>query len=210
METSTCIVAVKQLHNKTSRVTDIVMGSDSAGVDGGLVIRRADRKLFCRTNSKGEYLIFGCTSSFRMIQLLRYNLSIPDQKSDSDLYYMTTVFIDEVRKCLKQGGYMKVENNEETGGTFIVAYKREIYIIDNDFQVGICYDPYMAIGCGRNYAIAAIYGAVNYMKNAWVLAEIALSAAEFYNPGGISKPFYYESLHYPEAQLKSVRGGNNG
>lgn len=48
------------------------MGADSAGVGGLNISIRGDQKIF----HNNEYLI-GCTSSFRMTQILRYRFVAP-------------------------------------------------------------------------------------------------------------------------------------
>ncbi len=95
----TCIVGFTK-NNK------VYIGGDSAGVSGLNISIRKDPKVFKR----GKFLI-GYTSSFRMGQLLRFNLNVRDQdESQSDYEYMCTDFIDSVRKCLKDGGYLNIES----------------------------------------------------------------------------------------------------
>jgi len=92
----TCIVGVVDKGK-------VYMGADSAGV-GGLDLRvRKDPKVF----KNGPFLI-GCTSSFRMIQLLQYSFKAPrHDKSLSEDKYMATKFIDAVRECFSGGGFCK-------------------------------------------------------------------------------------------------------
>lgn len=134
----TCIAALK--HPKLG----IFMGADSAGSSGNDLTLRSDKKVF----KNGEMLI-GCTSSFRMLDLLKYKLVVPGpQLSMSNHEYMATQFVDEVRKVFKDGGFLKKEKEEELGGTFIVGYRDEIFCIDSDFQVECPLDNFFACGCG--------------------------------------------------------------
>ena len=103
-------------------------------------------------------MVFGFTSSFRMGNILRYSLSIPDHPERlSDDEYMNTKFIDAVRKALKDHGYTRINNNEESGGVFLVGYKECLYRIDCDFQVGVHALHYDAVGCGEDYAMGAFH-----------------------------------------------------
>lgn len=181
----TCIVGI--IDKETNSV---VMGADSAGVAGLHIVVRKDPKMFWN----GDFLI-GCTSSFRMIQLLQYNLELPKYNEGDDLHkYMCTKFIDEVRKCFKKGGFLKKEHEEEEGGTFLVAHKNRLFTIEDDFQVAESEDPYAAVGCGYSYALGALstleeviqHESVKY--RAEVKVHMALEAASKHS-GGVCEPF---------------------
>jgi hypothetical protein len=80
----------------------VVIGAESAGVSGLDITIRKDPKVFIT----GEFII-GCTSSFRMIELLQFSLKVKE-RGDKDIYeYMCTDFINGVRKCFKKGGYIQ-------------------------------------------------------------------------------------------------------
>lgn len=131
----------------------IWIGADSAGTDGyGGQTIRADLKVF---NANG--MTFGFCGSYRMGQLLRYNLVKPPQPEGMDDYeYMVTLFIDAVRDCLKKGGFTYISKNVEEGGEFLVAYKDGLYHIEDDFQVGMSTRDYEAIGSGGTVASGAM------------------------------------------------------
>ena len=168
----TCIVAIK---NEGA----VYMAGDSAGVAGWALQLRQDAKVW----AKGGFL-FGFTSSFRMGQLLRYKLQPPTHHAEIEDYeYMVSVFVEEVRSCLKTGGYAKLKENVEEGGTFLVGYKGEIYLIGEDYQVGVMIDNYMAVGCGSAYAKGAMYALRHDKTNCEVKLEIALAAAQRHSAG---------------------------
>lgn len=73
------------------------MGGDSAESGGCNIFRRTDSKVFRR----GNFLIGG-TTSFRMLQLLRYKLEIPTIGNKDMMEYMCTDFIDAVDSFLKE------------------------------------------------------------------------------------------------------------
>ncbi len=132
----------------------------------------------------------GYTSSFRMGQLLRFKLKVDKQlpEQDDDYEYMCTIFIDAVRKCLKDGGYMTVDNNEETIGCFLVGYNGRLYEITGNMQVGESYNNFDSVGCGCDYA----KGALNILENSKLTSEKiitkALETAVKFS-GGVRPPF---------------------
>ena len=103
----TCIVGVE--HNRR-----VYMGGDSAAVAGWDISQTAERKVFM----VGDFII-GYTTSFRMGQLLEYELRLPEYDGPPNMGYMVTRFVPAVRACLKDGGFTKVENNREEGGLFL-------------------------------------------------------------------------------------------
>lgn len=166
----------------------IVMGGDSAGVDGYSLQLRADPKVF----RNGDFLI-GYTSSFRMGQLLRFRFTPPlHHPPDLDDYeYMATAFVDGARDCLKQGGFAKKEHETESGGTFLVGYRGRVYEIQDDYQVAMPLDGYAACGCGAAVALGALYA--THGRPARERVETALKAAERMS-AGVRAPFVMESL----------------
>lgn len=176
----TCVVALKD-NGK------IYMGADSAGVAGLSIQTRKDPKIY-----KVGSMLIGFTSSFRMGQLLGYSLDVPDHDPRVPIEkYMATVFVDAIRTTLKEGGYTTVDNNEERGGTFIVAYQDRTFRIENDFQVGEVTDDYTAIGCGEDIALGSLYTSVGQEPNSRIL--LALEAAAKFS-AGVRAPFTVEVL----------------
>jgi ATP-dependent protease HslVU (ClpYQ) peptidase subunit len=165
----------------------VLIGADSAGVKGIDITLRKDLKVF----RNGQFVI-GCTSSFRMIQLLRFSASFPDV-GDKDIFeYMCTDFINSVRKCFNDGGFMQTwDNGGDSGGTFLVGYKDRLFYIEDDFQVAETIDGFDACGCGREYALGSIYSSrdtLEYLSPDNIVLN-ALGAAEYFS-GGVSSPFH--------------------
>jgi len=173
----TCIVGFID-KNKNN----VVIGADSAGVSGLDITIRKDAKVF-----KVNDFVIGCTSSFRMIQLLQFSFN-PPKVYDKELYeYMCTDFINAVRTCFKDGGYLqKYTDGDEKGGTFLVAYKDRLFKIESDFQVCESLQGYDCCGCGESYALGSIYNTSKTSANAIVLD--ALKTAEYFS-GGVVQPF---------------------
>jgi hypothetical protein len=163
------------------------MGGDSAGVAGYDLAVRSDQKVF-----KNGAMLFGFTSSFRMGQLLRYALTIPDHDPRIEIEkYMAVYFIDAVRECLKNRGFAGKKEEREEGGCFLVGYKGRLFRVDNDYQVGIPADGFAAVGCGDQIAHGALY-ATTHLSGRERL-EVALRAAERFS-AGVRGPWCIESV----------------
>jgi hypothetical protein len=166
----------------------VYLGADSAGTDSALgLVVRADRKIF----RNGDFVI-GFTSSFRMDQLLAFNFNPPKPRAGVDVMaYMVTDFIDAARARMKEGGYTKVENAVERGGTFLVGYAARLFHIADDFQVGESAHGFDACGCGDAIALGSLY-ATRALSNPGTRLQDALEAAETFS-AGVRRPFYFES-----------------
>ena len=165
----------------------IYMGADSAGVSGHSLRVRADEKVFI----KGDF-IMGFTTSFRMGQLLRYNLRIPPQGKDTDIFeYMVTSFVESVRKCLKDGGFAEKKDEHEKGGTFLVGYAGRLFCVNSDYQVEETLLPYAATGCGEDIALGALFANGHLKPEERILQ--ALEAAEQFS-AGVRRPFVIKQL----------------
>lgn len=176
----TCIVGLRDGEH-------VCIGGDSAGVAGLDLVVRADPKVF----RNGEFLI-GFTSSFRMGQILRYQLNpAPPPEGIAVEQYMATHFVDAVRECLKAGGFASKVNETESGGSFLVAYRGRLFEIDGDYQVGENLCGYAAVGCGSQVALGALYASQGMAPHSRVL--IALHAAEQFS-AGVRAPFLVEDL----------------
>ena len=159
----------------------IFMGADSAGVDAHsleLGVRK-DEKVFYN----GSMLI-GCTTSFRMIGLLKYSFYPPGHPEGMPAEeYMNRYFVESVRKCFSDFGF--------TSGDFIVGYKGNIYGIWNDFQVAVPVDPYLAVGGGSDLCLGSMYSTIGQPPETRI--RTALEAAERFN-AGVRAPFVIKSL----------------
>ena len=141
----TCIVGLE--HNNK-----VYIGGDSASCGNWDIAITRLPKVF-RTNG----FLIGYSGSFRMGQLLQYKLEVRERGPDEDdMTYMVCGFAEAIRKCLKEYGFAKVENNEESFGKFLVGYKSKLYLLDYDLQVNSFYEGLYAIGCGSFYAMGAL------------------------------------------------------
>ncbi len=176
----TCIVGIETPDG-------VLIGGDSAGTAGTSQVIRADEKVW----RSGEFA-FGFTSSYRMGQLLRYSFSVPQTPHlDADQAtrdkWMTTTFIDAVRKCLKDGGYAKVQNGVEEGGTFLVGWRGSLYTVESDFQVGRPLEGFEAVGSGFRFAVGVM--AATSQRKPRERARLALEVAATYD-AAVNGPFH--------------------
>ena len=133
-------------------------------------------------------MLFGFTTSFRMGQLLRYSLVIPDHDPRVPVEkYMATAFINAVRECLKANGAAKATNGVEEGGTFLVGYQGRLFRIEGDYQVGETTNGYDACGCGQDLARGSMFSTKSRGKARDRIVQ-ALKAAE-YHSAGVCGPF---------------------
>jgi ATP-dependent protease HslVU (ClpYQ) peptidase subunit len=160
---------------------EVYIGGDSAAVykETLSMTIRADEKVF----KNGEYII-GCTTSFRMIDLLRYKLSLGLKSYGvSDTRHMATAFIDAVRKCFNDNGF----GTPSEGGGFLVGYHGNLYSIAPDFQVGLASCGYDAVGCGADIALGAMFACKE--KDPIKRINVALRAASTFS-AGVRPPFH--------------------
>lgn len=171
----TCIAAVTD--GKT-----VVMGGDSAAVsEFDLVVRREPKVFF-----NGEFLI-GFTTSFRMGNLLRFTFKPPEFADERDPFeYISTDFVNALRRCFKRGGYAKKSEEVEEGGCFLVGCRGRLFQIDEDYQVGEPAEDYAAVGCGHAYAKGSLFATNWSFPDARV--RYALEAAERHSCG-VRSPF---------------------
>lgn len=168
----TCIVGLVD-----SEKGRIWIGGDSAGVGGSHIRIRLDEKVFTKNN-----MVFGCTTSFRMGQLIRYSLKIPQQEQEDDFSYLCTDFISALKKCLE-------ENDYKEGGKFLLGYRGNLYQIEGDFQVAKHTYGFDACGSGEQYAL----GSLHILKSVSSLSpeskvEYALDAASEFSTD-VCKPY---------------------
>jgi ATP-dependent protease HslVU (ClpYQ) peptidase subunit len=191
----TCIVGIE--YNKT-----VYIGGDSCAAAGYDVHTRFDEKVF----PNGPVLM-GFTSSFRMGQILRYSFSPPVHKAGiSNMSYLTNNFIDAIRKNFSKKGFIKTsKNNQEEGGTFLLGYKKKLYVVYDDFQVAEPMDGYAAAGSGSSVALGAMH-ALSYVEDPVARVLSALEAAAHFN-AAVKAPFVVYCLDQNGKSKKVVVSG---
>jgi ATP-dependent protease HslVU (ClpYQ) peptidase subunit len=176
----TCIVGI-------AKYGRVILGADSAGV-GGLDRRiRSDRKVF-----KSGELIFGFTSSFRMGQLLQFDLGPPPIHEGQEPYeYAVKQLVPAIRNTLRNGGYTKTDSGREEGGAFLVGFRGRLFTIHSDFQVAESRECYESVGCGDAYAMGAMHARHDLAPMDRLKAGLEAAAAF---SAGVAAPFNFVEL----------------
>ncbi len=183
----TCIVGLET-------ESGVIIGGDSSSSNGYITHSTRLEKVFTiESQPIGEEFLIGYTTSFRMGQLLQYKLKVDrrEPREQSALEYLSVVFVDAVRKCLKEGGYAKVENNQEEGGQFLIGYGGILYTVHSDFQVNSSMNGYFAIGAGAEYALGSMWS-TKKMKPENRIKRALEAAGQFSNV--VKPPYYYQIL----------------
>ena len=185
----TCIVGIVTSDGR------VILGADSAGV-GGLDLRiRRDAKAF----TNGE-LIIGGTTSFRMLQLLQFDLSPPPIVEGREPYaYAVRDLVPAIRTTLKNGGWMQSTNGRDEGGCFMVGFRGRLFTIHSDFQVAEATQSYEAVGCGADYAMGAMFARSD--ADPMTRLQAGLNAAAKFS-AGVAGPFSFVELPSYEAAGK--------
>lgn len=141
----TCIVGVQEKGRAW-------IGGDAASVSGSTVYEVGAAKVF----RNGDYVIGG-TTSWRMLDLLRYKLQPPPPPpGPPDCGFMVIEFVERLRECMKAGGFARKENEVESAGTILVSVSGRLFRVDSDYQVDAP-AAYCAIGSGRDPALGALF-----------------------------------------------------
>jgi hypothetical protein len=144
----------------------------------------------------GDMLI-GYTGSFRIHHLLAHSFDKPpcDPGYDAEAY-LPSLFIPELRKCFRKGGFLKRENSVESfNDPLLVAFQGRLFEIGDDLSLIEPRLPYYAIGCGTELALGALHAIYNPdggfdPKN---LLEAGLKSAAAFS-AGVMEPFHFVSL----------------
>lgn len=175
----TCIVGIVDKEKQR-----VLIGADSAESDGSNLVIRKDPKVFV----VGSFVI-GCTTSFRMIQLLRFSFTPPEINTEDIFRYMCTDFINEIRKTFSAGGFLtKSARGEEQGGEFLVGYKDRLFHIETDYQVAENVDGIDAAGCGMAFALGSLHTTALMDMDVESRIRKALEVSE-YLAIGVKAPF---------------------
>lgn len=131
----------------------------------------------------GDMLV-GFTSSYRMGQILQYQLTLPAATVGQDLDgWLHVGFVDAVRQVLKENGYLHVENNAETSGTFLIVVAGRIFTVQEDMSLLESQDCFEACGSGEDYARATMHCLVGYgVEDPALILTEAIETATKYVP----------------------------
>ena len=172
----TCIVAIKKEYS-------VLLGGDSAASGNNRKVSRLDKKIF-----KLGDIIFGFAGSFRIGQLIKYQLKIPNKiENINNEEYVINYLIREIVIMLKQNRLVK---NNKMDCNLLIGLGNQIYKVDSDFQIEITNDEYASIGDGEDFALGALYALKDSIFTPEEKAQKALEASARYCTT-VEEPFYY-------------------
>lgn len=176
----------------------IYMGADSAATNNvGDQFLVENQKVFQPVRC--PWYLIGFAGSFRLGQLLRYSLPrIPKPPKNADVqYFLSTVFVDKMRKCFKASGFSKFsEHGQERGGFCMLGYQGKLYMIEDDYQVLVPSTDYTALGTGQSFALGSLYSTAhisNLQPEERVLLSLQAAVA---NNCMCREPLYIRSLPF--------------
>lgn len=167
----TCIVGIED-----RAAGAVLLGADSYTSDYTVSMSRsgADPKVF----RIGSYIV-GFTTSWRMGQILRYHVTLPEPPKRGGLHrHMVTSVVPVIRDAFKAHGWMSANPNEpnrDAGGAFLIGARRMLFEVASDFQVGHVADGYNALGSGYHVALGAFHASAGRLPRE--RARLALEAA---------------------------------
>ena len=168
---------------------NVWLGADSALSDdaGGIVVSK-DEKVF-KLNAGNVGIAYA--GSCRVGQLLRYKLDVPEIPDVGIARWMSTEFVDAVKECLREGGFLKVKDGVDTigeGASAIVGLRSRIFVIYEDFHVFEAKTPFTACGSGMDPALGSLHTSYKQRGKSRDKIVAALKAAEAYN-SSVRGPF---------------------
>jgi 20S proteasome alpha/beta subunit len=165
----TCIIAI-------SHENKVYIGGERGHSDSHTLVSSTQPKIF----EIGSYLI-GYAGNTGIGQAVVHNFEFPAVKSTNIYKHMTGVFIPALRSFFKDND-IKIPENEEDAGSFIVGVKGKVYEIDtSDFQ---CVEyTEVSIGSGSSYAYGSLYSTKYYEPRDRIMQGI--ESAILYSPSCI-------------------------
>jgi len=183
----TCIVGI--LHDDA-----IYVGGDSAAIDVETLATsiRMDEKVFL---TEGGDFVMGFAGSWRMGQLVRYALDVPEHpRAKDDMTYLVNDFADALKKMLSEKGSLTKDNGVVMfDGELVLGYRGNLYVIDSDLHVSRSADDFVASGMGAPIALGALYATKHSRMGPEKRIALALGAAARYN-ASVKPPFHVLKL----------------
>lgn len=141
---------------------ELCIGGDAVSIQGDSNVRMSvEPKVF----RLGEFLI-GASGTTRTRQIVSY-LYEPSPIEGELLTYMVRSFVPGLRALMKeQGGEAERDDKTtEMNAEFIIAVRGQLFSIDGGYGLFEPKLPYVAIGCARQEALAAMYTACSLLKD---------------------------------------------
>jgi len=134
----------------------VYMGSDSMSVAGWETTRATTPKVA----RVGPYLI-GSAGSWRLINLLHHAFDppAPPRTAKALRHFIPIRFVDSLRKCLKDGGWLHVENAQQTAKetAILVGVHGRLFLVGADLCAIEFHEGYAAEGSGSHVALGSLH-----------------------------------------------------
>ncbi len=187
----TCIVAVVE-----DGIVHMVGDSGSCAWGGADYQVRKDPKVF----RLGEAVV-GFTTSWRMGQVLRYEMKLPEVPEGIELHeYMVRCFVPRLREAAKAAGIVTVKENVEQLGRFMVGLRGRLFVVDYDFQVGELVADYHAVGSGAEVALGALHATRGQVAQGRLVGALHAAVAHIQ---AIKPPFIIASTATSDTTVSS-------
>lgn len=149
-------------------------------------------------NRTKEVMAMGYTSSFRMGQLLTYNLELPEQKGNQSFsQYLVLEVIPRIRSLFKEEWGARDTSQDVGGGQFIILHNHTIYEVQGDFSVLQPKTQITAVGSGTYHAIAAMQAFIEVQSESKIpLVERTPSIFKIVSDNVTSVSSEYDLLTY--------------
>lgn len=169
----------------------VVMGGDAAFTDPNT---HASTVLSTEKVWTDREWIFGSCGSFRIQQLIRYVMVVPqapdgDEDEDSFYRFMVNHLIDAMKSTLADAGMIENHHEVETicdDSEFLIGVHGRLFFVQQDFSVVRSSTGYAATGSGIDLALGALHATPTL--NAKTRVRKALEAAAAHN-AGVAPPF---------------------
>lgn len=168
----------------------VYMGGDSAGITDDSVL-----SLGIGSESKiweKDGILFGCCGSFRMSQVLRWQMNVPQYNPDAEaLDYLTGSLITAMREALREHGNLitlQEDSTELISGGVLLGFCGRVFEIYNDFGVGELVHNYGSVGCGAPVAVGSLAATESLEVKPKKRITLALQSAERHS-AGVRGPF---------------------
>lgn len=125
---------------------------------GSFIFKSVTSKIWTK-KIHGTQWLFGQTGQSRHLEILRYEMALPDEPPQADLCgYIVTKCVPLIRSALRtHGGLLIKEGVEKSESGLLIGARGNLFIIDTLFSVLHVETPFAAIGQGENVAYGALF-----------------------------------------------------
>lgn len=174
----TCIVGF--INSKSKKMT--LMADSRSSTPAGFYI---DKNEFRDKVFKKGKMVFGCSGTSLLNQVVKYNCEIPElEKGEDTKAYMVTKFIPALRKAVNENNATIKGEKGTMNGTVMIGFNGHIYVIGSNYTITEVADEFTVIGSGSSFAIGSLKTNKSPDQKEKVKFAIKLAAKHINNVGG--------------------------